>query len=230
MPAETDTPQFRHKTYSRRESRITKAQQRALNELSPRYVLEELESLKQLNKLFPNCDRFAIEIGFGDGDSLVRLASENPSTGFIGVEVYRPGVGRCLLSLDRENIDDVRVCTFDARDVLTELSTEARLSEIFVLFPDPWPKRRHHKRRLVSADFVSVCARCLRSGGRFHFASDSQDYASQVLELLQADEDFRNGSDDGGFYSGERMRPITRYERKALERGDQIYDLVFYRY
>ena len=229
MASRSQSLKSRNKTYVRRESRITRAQQRALSEFSERYVLQDIESVIKLDELFPGLNRYALEIGFGDGEALIELAAANPDTGFIGVEVYRPGVGRCLLALDKANIDNVRVCMFDARDVLGGFIPEQSLSEIFILFSDPWPKKRHHKRRLVNSEFIQLCAACLKTEGRMIFATDAQDYAQQVLNQLEANSEFRNLAGPTGFYDGEPLRPMTRFERKALARGDQIYDLVFCR-
>lgn len=202
---------------------------RALNEFSERYVLHNIEPAVKLYRLFPDFDRFALEIGFGDGEALVQTALANPDTGFIGVEVYRPGVGKCLLALDRMNLENVRVCMLDARDVLAALRPAQCLCDLFILFPDPWPKKRHHKRRLINSEFIRLCAASLQNDGRVIFASDSPDYAQQVLDMLEASDQFQNLAGTGKFYGGERLRPPTRYERKALARGDRIYDLVFHR-
>ncbi len=219
----------RNKTYARRESRITQAQQRALRDLSQRYVLQENESAIELTELFPGVNRYAVEIGFGDGDALVELAAENPGTGYIGIEVYRPGVGKCLMSLDSRGLDNVRVCTRDARDVLGECYPSGCLAEIFILFPDPWPKKRHHKRRLVNPDFVDLCADCLQTEGRIYFSTDWSDYAQVTLGHLESNGKFDNVAGTNRYYTGEGLRPRTRYELKALARGDRIYDLVFSR-
>ncbi len=227
----TDRNKFvsRNKTYARRESRITQAQQRALSELSQRYVLQESESVIEMTKHFPGVDRYVVEIGFGDGDALVELAADNPATGYIGIEVYRPGVGKCLMSLDSRKLDNVRICTRDARDVLSDCRPHGSLAEIFILFPDPWPKKRHHKRRLVNPEFVDLCADCLKTEGRIYFSTDWSDYARVVLGHLESNGKFDNIAGKNRYYTGESLRPRTRYECKALARGDRIYDLVFSR-
>lgn len=220
---------IRNKTYARRESRITQAQQRALRELSQRYVLHESESVIELTKLFPGVDRYAVEIGFGDGDALVEIAADNPTTGYIGIEVYRPGVGKCLMSLDNRELDNVRICTRDARDVLIDCHPRGSLAEIYILFPDPWPKKRHHKRRLVNPEFIDLCADCLQTDGRIYFSTDWSDYAHGALGHLESNGKFDNVAGKNRYYTGESLRPRTRYELKALARGDRIYDLVFRR-
>ncbi|MDE0308763.1 MAG: tRNA (guanosine(46)-N7)-methyltransferase TrmB [Acidiferrobacterales bacterium] len=222
-------PNFRNRTYARRESRITQAQQRALAELSHRYVVHRGESEIKLSELLPGADRYAVEIGFGDGDALVELAADNPTTGYVGIEVYRPGIGKCLMSLDRRGLDNVRICARDARDVLRDCRPRASLAAIYVLFPDPWPKKRHHKRRLMNPEFVDLCADCLQAAGRIYFSTDWPDYAQAALRHLESNDRIDNVAGSDRFYTGERLRPQTRYELKALARGDRIYDLVFER-
>ena len=219
----------RNKTYVRRESRITQAQQRALRDLSQRYVLQDSESVIELTELFPEVDRYAVEIGFGDGDTLVELAANNPTTGYIGIEVFRPGVGKCLMSLNRRNIKNVRICTRDARDVLNDCHPQGSLAEIYILFPDPWPKKRHHKRRLVNSEFVDLCADCLQTEGRIYFSTDWPDYAQVALGHFEANSKFENIYGINNYHTGDKLRPDTHYELKALARGDRIYDLVFRR-
>ena len=229
MAAESPIIRTRNKTYVRRESRITRAQRRALAEFSERYVLSEITSTLELASLFPSADRYAVELGFGDGDALVEMASANPDTGYIGVEVYRPGVGRCLQSLNDRGLDNVRVYTQDARDLMTNHIPGNSLGEIYILFPDPWPKKRHHKRRLVNSEFIALCASRMQVGSRLHFATDCRDYAYQTLYHLEASEEFENTCGAGFFCTDEGVRPKTRYERKAEQRGDRIYDLIFER-
>ena len=206
---------------------MTPAQRRALAECSDDYLLHFSEQPIDLSDVFPHANRFSIEIGFGDGKVLLQLASKNPDTGYLGIEVYRPGVGKCLLGLNEMELKNVRVSTSDVRDVLSRQLTSDSLNEVFILFPDPWPKKRHHKRRLISPEFIDLCANRMVAGATLCFATDSENYAEHTLSQLTASKEFENIEQSGGFYSGEPVRPQTRYERKALARGEKIYDLLF---
>ena len=219
----------RVKTYARRESRMTAAQRRAIENLSELYVVPSADVSLDLQQIFPKLNRFALEVGFGDGEALVHLARTNPDTGYLGIEVYRPGVGKCLLALHRLNIDNVRVSTSDARDVLALQLPPRLLSEIFFHFPDPWPKRKHRKRRLIQPEFVELCVSRLTDDGRIIFVTDSSDYAAYARERF-AENDRIGILDDGQELStGRLQRSETRYERKALERGNFIHEFVFQR-
>ena len=206
---------------------MTPAQRRALAECSDDYLIHFAEQPIDLSIVFPHANKFSIEIGFGDGEVLLQLASKNPDTGYLGIEVYRPGVGKCLLGLNEMELKNVRVSTSDVRDVLLRQLTPDSLNEVFILFPDPWPKKRHHKRRLISPEFISLCANRMVAGATLCFATDSGNYAEYALSQLTASKEFENIEQCGGFYSGEPVRPQTRYERKALARGEKIYDLLF---
>ena len=206
---------------------MTQAQRRALAEYSDDYLLNIAEQPIDFSTVFPHANRFSIEIGFGDGEVLLQLASKNPDTGYLGIEVYRPGVGKCLLGLNEMELKNVRVSTSDVRDVLLRQLTPNSLNEVFILFPDPWPKKRHHKRRLISPEFIILCANRMVAGAKLCFATDSESYAQHALSQFTASKEFKNIEQSGGFYSGEPVRPKTRYERKALARGEKIYDLLF---
>ena len=217
----------RVRTYARRESRMTAAQRRAIENLSELYVVPSADTSLELEQIFSKLNRFALEVGFGDGEALVHLARNNPDTGYLGIEVYRPGIGRCLLALHRWCIDNVRVSTSDARDVLALQLPPRSLSEIFFHFPDPWPKRKHQKRRLIQPAFVELCASRLADDGRIIFVTDSGDYAAYARERFAENDQLRLLGGGQEFSSGRLQRSETRYERKALERGNLIYEYVF---
>lgn len=219
----------RVRTYARRESRMTAAQRRAIENLSGLYVVPSSVTSLDLEQVFPKLNRFALEVGFGDGEALVHLARNNPDTGYLGIEVYRPGVGKCLLALQRWNIDNVRVSTSDARDVLALQLPSKSLSEIFFHFPDPWPKRKHKKRRLIQPAFVELCASRLTDDGRIIFVTDSSDYAAYARERFAENDRIKFFDDGQDSSSGRIQRSETRYERKALEKGSFIHEFVFQR-
>ena len=220
----------RNQTYSRRESRITTAQRRALVELLDEYSLPYTDEKINITQVFYGVKRFCIEIGFGDGRNLLDMAVANSQTGYLGIEVYRPGVGKCLRLLHKNNIANVRISTADARDVLNRQIPAESVDEIYILFPDPWPKLRHHKRRLIDSDFVNVCASRMAIDGTLSVATDSKNYAERILELLQQCDKLRNLAECEGFAkAGESQRLQTRYERKATENNHTVYDMIFRR-
>lgn len=214
------------RSYVRRESRITPAQIRALTQLWPRYGIE-LAAL-DCARLFPRRAPLILDIGFGDGEALALQARQQPGHDFLGIEVHRPGVGSLLRKLAADDLDNVRVIVGDANEVLQALP-DAALAGVHVYFPDPWPKKRHHKRRLLQAPFVALIARKLRPGGVLHVATDWADYAAQVLGVCDADPDLVNIAGPGRFVPRPAARPLTKFERRALAAGRGIHDLQYRR-
>ena len=224
---ESGRKKFRVKTYARRESRITPAQKKALVELLSLYELPLTDSPMRISEVFPGTNRFAIEIGFGDGETLVHRAQQNKATAYLGIEVYRPGVGKCLLRLHKNRLKNVRVSTNDARDVLLQQVPSNAVDEFIILFPDPWPKLRHRKRRLVNSEFVELCVDRLVIGGTILIVTDSSDYAQQVLEILEENpylECMTSRQDAAGLQDKLRQ---TRYARKASQSGSQVFEMHY---
>ncbi len=216
-------------TYMRREGRITPAQRRALETLLPRYGLDPKTPLDP-EAVFGRRAPLVMEIGFGDGENLVAQAQAHPEKDFLGVEVYRPGIGRCLRALDQAGLTNVRIYPADARTVLLHAIPDAALSEVWIFFPDPWPKKRHHKRRLLAPPFLELLARKMVPGGLLHISTDWPDYAQATLEMLNASPAFANLAPDGGFHPTAHTRRVqTKYERRARAEGRQIFDLLFRR-
>ena len=171
-----------------------------------------------------------LEIGFGNGETLATMAEAHPERRYLGVEVHRPGVGHLLLELDRRGLDNVRVLRQDAVELLTQGLPRASLDGVYLFFPDPWPKQRHHKRRILSPAFVALLARVLRPGGTFHAATDWTPYAEQMLAVLtQAADTFVNTAPDGGYCERPAERPETKFERRGQRLGHAVHDLVFRR-
>ena len=206
---------------------MTHGQNRALEELLPRYAPPPgpIDTTALFGRLAP----LTLEIGFGDGHTLLELARRHPERDFLGLEVHRPGVGRLLLTLDAERLVNVRVVPEDAVTVLKERLPDACLDAVLIYFPDPWPKKRHHKRRLLQAEFAALLACKLKSGGRLHLATDWQDYAEHMHTVLDAAPEFQNGAADGGYVSRPEERPVTRFERRGLKLGHAVYDLLYLR-
>jgi tRNA (guanine-N7-)-methyltransferase len=215
------------RSFVTRAGRITPAQQRALEELWPQYGLEFVRAPLAFGVLFGRAAPCTIEIGFGNGDNLLRLALAHPERDFLGIEVHRAGIGRLLLALKTHAVRNVRLICHDAVEVLAECVPAAALHEILILFPDPWPKKRHHKRRLVQAAFVELAASRLIEGGVLRLATDWQPYAQQMLETLSAARGLENLTPAGGFAVRPSEREPTRFERRGERLGHEVYDLAF---
>ena len=217
------------RSFVRRGGRTTPAQQRALTELWPRFGLETTEQALEFESVFDRRAPRTLEIGFGNGDTLVALAAADPRRDFIGVEVHAPGVGRCLLGAAAAGLTNLRIVRRDAVELLQGAIADAALDEVLIYFPDPWPKKRHHKRRLVQPDIVALLARRLRLGGRLRLATDWEPYALWMLKVLGAAPALRNCAADGGYVQRPAARPQTRFERRGARLGHLVRDLEFER-
>lgn len=216
------------RSFVTRGGRITPAQVRALGELWPKFGVDDA-ALVMLPALFGRDAPRTLEIGFGNGENLVALARAHPERDYLGVEVHRPGVGRVLLALEEHRLTNVRLICRDAVEVLGRQLLPASLAEILILFPDPWPKKRHHKRRLVQAPFVALLIRALAPGGVLRLATDWQPYAIEMLTTLAASGELRNLEAGGGFMARPEERLPTRFERRGLRLGHEVWDLAFRR-
>jgi len=217
------------RSFVTRSGRITPAQERALEELWPHYGVEVTAAAVDLDALYGRHARRVAEIGFGNGDNLLTLAASRPAEDFLGIEVHRPGVGRLLLQLKELGLGNVRVVCRDAVEVLERGLSGQCLDEILILFPDPWPKKRHHKRRLVQPAFVALLADRLKSGGALRLATDWEPYAGEMLAALSAEPRLRNLAADGGFTPRPHERLPTRFERRGERLGHKVWDLEFRR-
>jgi tRNA (guanine-N7-)-methyltransferase len=217
------------RSYVMRAGRITEAQQRALATLWPCYGVEFNLGPLDLARLFGRSAPRTLEIGFGNGEHLLERALANPERDFLGVEVHRPGVGHLLLAAGKAGITNLRVIAHDAVDVLQHQIPPASLDEVQLLFPDPWPKARHHKRRLVQPAFAELVASRLRVGGRWHLATDWEPYAESMLAVLNGCGALRNCATDGGFVGQVMLRAATRFERRGQRLGHQVRELLFSR-
>jgi len=216
------------RSYVLRGGRITAAQRRALDELLPRLGIPYAPAPLDLDRAFGRRAPRALEIGFGNGDTLVALAAGAPERDFIGVEVHPPGVGHCLLAAEAAHLGNVRVIAHDAVEVMANVIPPASLDEVLLYFPDPWPKKRHHKRRMVQPDFAALVASRLKPGGLFKLATDWEPYAAWMLEVLNASPDLANASPDGGCVDRPE-RAATRFERRGRRLGHAVFDLEYRR-
>ncbi|MCH8307192.1 MAG: tRNA (guanosine(46)-N7)-methyltransferase TrmB [Proteobacteria bacterium] len=212
------------RSFVRRAGRLTPSQAQALQELWPVFGIDFSDELIDLDSVFGRAAPSVLEIGFGNGETLVEQAAANPSTDFIGIEVHEPGVGHCLLRAHAAGISNLRLSRHDAIDVLRHQIPDASLRRINLYFPDPWPKKRHHKRRILQHDFLQMLSRKIEPGGTFHIATDWQDYAEQIDELIGSDHSFRL-SERRTHGGGDPLdRSTTKFERRGLQQGHKIWD------
>jgi len=207
---------------------MTPAQRRALAELLPRYTAAGAGIL-DLERLFGRRAPRYVEVGFGAGEALVAMARAHPERDYLGIEVYEPGVGRVLMQLEALGLGNVRVLVDDAVRVLEERLPPSSLDGVLVFFPDPWPKKRHHKRRLVQSGFVARVREALKPGGRVHLATDWAEYAEHMLAVAEADPGLVNVWGPGRFAPGRGERPPTRFEARGARLGHPVWDLVLER-
>ena len=208
---------------------MTASQARALDELWPVYGIDFSETVLDLDGVFGRSAKRVLEIGFGNGDTLVLAAAGDPSLDFIGIEVHEPGVGHCLIKAREAGVENLHVISHDAIEVLEKQIPDAALSRINLLFPDPWPKKRHHKRRIIQPVFLALAARKLAPGGALYIATDWENYAEHIDETLADCPDF--ALDERREHGGDRPldRHTTKFETRGLRRGHRIWDWKFLR-
>jgi tRNA (guanine-N7-)-methyltransferase len=225
---ETEKPRA-IRSFVTRAGRITDAQVRALEELWPKYGVEFAPQPLDLTALFGREAPRSVEIGFGNGENLGTVAANHPERDYLGIEVHRPGVGRLLLAAEELALTNLRVICEDAVDVLQRQIPQQSLDEVVLLFPDPWPKKRHHKRRLVQSGFVELVADRLHTGGVLRMATDWQPYAQEMLATLGACPKLRNLAIDDAFIPRPAERVPTRFEKRGERLGHEVWDLAFTR-
>lgn len=221
-------PQRREiRSFVRREGRMTDGQKTALERLWPQYGLERPAARLDLDTVFARQAPRVFEIGFGNGDHLLSRAAAEPQHDFIGAEVHRPGVGRLLHNAEKRGLKNLRAVSDDAVEVLRDWLADGVLDEVVIYFPDPWHKKRHHKRRLIQPDFVALLVSKLRVGGRLLLATDWADYARHMLEVLNAAPGLRNEAADGGYVPRHATRPKTKFEARGERLGHEVFDLTY---
>jgi tRNA (guanine-N7-)-methyltransferase len=219
--------QRRVRSYVLRAGRMGSGQQRALRDLAPRYVLPFAERPFDAAAAFGRVAPLILEIGFGMGDATAAIAAASPQFDFLGIEVHAPGVGALLRHIEAQQLGNVRIVQHDAVAVLERMLAPGSLAGAMVFFPDPWPKKRHHKRRLIQPPLVSLLASRLASGATLHLATDWAPYAQQMLEVLSAEPLLANTAE--GFAPRPAYRPLTKFERRGDRLGQPARDLVFRR-
>lgn len=227
-PQSTKAQQRREiKSFVMRAGRMTPGQQRGLDEGWPRYGLELESGPLNISELFGRDAPVTFEIGFGMGQSLLEMAQAAPEQDFIGVEVHRPGVGALLNGMLKQDMNNVRVYSCDALDVLRECVADNSLDRVLLYFPDPWHKSRHHKRRIVNENFAALVRQKLKPGGILHMATDWEPYAEHMLEVMQAAPGYQNLSPAGNWVERPAERPVTKFERRGERLGHGVWDLKF---
>ncbi|TGD72733.1 tRNA (guanosine(46)-N7)-methyltransferase TrmB [Mangrovimicrobium sediminis] len=217
------------RSYVLRTGRMTPGQQRAFDEHWARWGLEHADGALDFERAFGRGGPRVLEIGFGMGQSLVTMAAAAPTTNFVGVEVHRPGVGRLLHSMADQGVDNIRVYCHDAVEVLRDCIAPESLDGIQIFFPDPWHKKRHHKRRLIQPPFVELLVSRMAPGGLLHLATDWENYAEQMLEVLSACAALRNQAGPGQYSPRPDSRPLTKFEQRGERLGHGVWDLLFTR-
>ncbi|MBX2868529.1 MAG: tRNA (guanosine(46)-N7)-methyltransferase TrmB [Acidiferrobacterales bacterium] len=206
---------------------MTKGQTRAMEVLWPLYGLTYAEDVPvNFEQTFGRDAPVVMEIGFGDGDALAQMAALHPEQNFIGVEVHTPGVGSLLIKMEEQDLRNIRVFNHDAVEILQNSIGSGQLDRIQLFFPDPWHKKRHHKRRILTPGFINQVHDKMRSGGVFHFATDWEDYAEEALEQLEGFKSFRNCNQSGGFSPRPDWRPETKFERRGKRLGHGVWDIL----
>ena len=211
------------KSYVLRQGRTTPSQQRALDELLPRLGIPFSTSVLNAKEVFSRTAPVVVEVGAGMGETTAQIAHQNPSLDFIAIEVHGPGVGSLLRKIDELELRNLRVIRHDAVEVLENMIADGSLAGLHLFFPDPWPKKRHHKRRLVQPPFVTLTARKLAPGGYFHAATDWPEYAVQIDEVFSSNSLFKKKSQE------RENRPVTKFERRGIGLGHPVRDLLFLR-
>lgn len=215
------------RSFVKRTGRMTSSQQRALDELWPSWGISQGDELLDLDAVFGRSAPKVLEIGFGNGDSLVELAERHSDFDFLGIEVHEPGIGHCLNEMERTGVTNLRLMRHDAIEALEKQIPEASIARVNLYFPDPWPKKRHHKRRIVNDAFLGLVADRLAPGGALHIATDWENYAEHIDETLAASPHFE--LDERRVHDGREPldRPGTRFERRGLRLGHLIWDWRF---
>lgn len=223
----SEAPRRTIKSFILRQGRLTQGQQRALDTLWQDFGIDFSATPADFTAIFGNNQPVVLEIGFGNGESLLQMAMENPELNYVGIEVHRPGVGHLLHLIGENQVTNIRVMNHDAIDILQKQVAAHSLDRIQLFFPDPWHKKKHHKRRIVQTAFLDLLASKLKNGGQLHFATDWEHYAKHMLATLEAHPDFSNNAGAGQYSERPDYRPITKFERRGHRLGHGVWDLLF---
>ena len=214
-------------SFVRRSGRISKAQSIGLNELWHDYGVDLNEKKLDFNKLFLSKNNVTLEVGFGNGDSLLEMAIDQPNQNFLGVEVYEAGVGRLINEANKNKLSNLKIIKDDAVEVLTNNILDNSISNFQLFFPDPWHKKKHHKRRIVQISFLDLLSNKLKKDGIVHIATDWENYAEHIMELLESHSHFKNCAGDHMYSLRPKNRPLTKFENRGQKLGHGVWDIIF---
>lgn len=227
---DSDLPMRRIRSFVKRDGRMTDAQRRVMEEMWPQFGLMREDGFADFDKIFGRSAPRILEIGFGSGQSLLQTAKANPECDFIGIETYLPGIGALLLGMEIEGLKNLRVYYADAVEVLQQCIPDKSLSGLQLFFPDPWPKRKHHKRRLIQPEFIKFVTEKLQQDGVLHLATDWEHYGKQMMQVLSAEASLKNLAGEFQFAMRSNQRPIvTKFEQRGLRCDRIIRELQFAR-
>ena len=214
-------------SFVRRSGRISKAQSIGLNELWHDYGVDLNEKKLDFNKLFLSKNNVTLEVGFGNGDSLLEMAIDQPKQNFLGIEVYEAGVGRLINEANKNKLSNLKIIKDDAVEVLTNNILDNSISHFQLFFPDPWHKKKHHKRRIVQISFLDLLSNKLKKDGIVHIATDWENYAEHIMELLESHSHFKNCAGDHMYSLRPKNRPLTKFENRGQKLGHGVWDIIF---
>jgi tRNA (guanine-N(7)-)-methyltransferase (EC 2.1.1.33) len=217
------------RSFVRREGRLTKGQEQALNESWPTMGIDFDATELDWQQVFGNDNPVVLEIGFGMGASLVEMAKNAPEKNFVGIEVHTPGVGACLMAAREAGVTNLRVMCHDAVEVFEQMLPKESLDTVQLFFPDPWHKKRHHKRRIVQLPFAEMVRDKLKMGGIFHMATDWENYAEHMIEVMEAAPHYQNIAKEGYYVPRPEERPLTKFEQRGQRLGHGVWDIKYTR-
>jgi len=224
----TETKHLRKiQSFVKRSGRLSKGQSLGLNELWADYGINVDKTLLNFEEVFGNQSEVTLEVGFGNGDSLLEMAIHEPGQNFLGIEVYEAGVGRLVNEASKKSINNLRVIKEDAVEVLENNIPDDSISNFQLFFPDPWHKKRHHKRRIVQKSFLDLLSRKLKDSGMVHVATDWEEYAEHIMEALESHPHFKNCAGDQMYSERPQYRPLTKFENRGQKLGHGVWDIIF---
>jgi tRNA (guanine-N7-)-methyltransferase len=214
------------RSYVIRSGRLTTSQRKALEDYWKLHGVEFQSKLFEFDAIFEQSNNLIIEIGFGMGDSLLEMAATNPQQNYLGIEVHKPGIGKLLHGIASHGLRNLKIVCHDAREVLSDCLQDESIQQVQIFFPDPWPKKRHHKRRLIQPKFIQLLVGKLNSSGTIHLATDWQAYAEHMMEVLQSNNQLQNCEGEGCYWANPE-RPDTKFENRGRKLGHGVWDLLF---
>ena len=224
-----DRPLRKIRSFVRRQGRMRNGQKNAIERLWPTFGIEYQTQTMNLDAVFGRNAKKNMEIGFGMAENLISVAKAKPDEDFLGIEVYQPGLGHALIHIEENSLENIRVMKHDAVEVLKHQIAPHSLDSVSIFFPDPWHKKKHHKRRLINDDFCQLLSTKVKKTGFVYMATDWENYAEQMLEVFSNNSDFCNMSKTGDYCERMDFRPVTKFERRGTRLGHGVWDLIFKR-